>query len=89
MAKTDDVVAVVVHGKPGQDWDGYAGGGRQQGKPVLVSSLLNICTTFSTEAGYRRIQQALNSTVRYRTVLKEGQSFLFFIFTHAECIRYH
>ncbi len=81
MTKPDDVVAVVVHRKPGQDGDGYAGGGRQQGKPVLVSSLLNLCTTFSTEAGYRRVQQE-----QYGTVLKEGQSFLLFIFIHAECM---
>jgi hypothetical protein len=28
MTQTDDVVAVVVHGEPGQDGDGDAGAGR-------------------------------------------------------------
>jgi len=36
MAEADDVVAVVVHGEPGQDGDGDAGACRQQRKPVLV-----------------------------------------------------
>ncbi len=40
MPETDDVVAVVVHGEPGQDGDGDAGAGRQQCKPVLCQSLL-------------------------------------------------
>jgi hypothetical protein len=30
-----DVVAVVVHGEPGQDGDGNAGAGSQQSKPIL------------------------------------------------------
>jgi hypothetical protein len=53
MAEADDVVAVVVHGEPGQDGDGDAGAGRQQRKPVLFQSLLFhflICRYISTTA---------------------------------------
>jgi hypothetical protein len=53
MSEADDVVAVVVHGEPGQDGDGDAGAGRQQRKPVLYQSLLfnfSICRYISTTA---------------------------------------